>query len=111
MNPGRFLKFLGILIVESYAAAGFGMVRDYYDCLARWMDAYMSLLDPMMLTLPLHTIQYTGGRHPRPIGGCRPGSGSRHHGSVHHHGRCARVQYMRCLVLSPSPKLATRTRT
>lgn len=27
MNTSRFLKFLGILIVESYAAAGFGMVR------------------------------------------------------------------------------------
>lgn len=27
MNTARFLKFLGILIVESYAAAGFGMVR------------------------------------------------------------------------------------
>ena len=27
MDTTRFLKFLGILIVESYAAAGFGMVR------------------------------------------------------------------------------------
>lgn len=27
MNTTRFLKFLGILVVESYAAAGFGMVR------------------------------------------------------------------------------------
>lgn len=67
MNTARFLKFLGILIVESYAAAGFGMVRGCSSLETAGVGACTSQNQSRSLIHPSIFIQsQLGGRRARP---------------------------------------------